>query len=136
MYPLHLWLHATSDCLQLVLRIFATTKSNFNYICHCCDFVALIDNFTLWVRWFLCLFSFMNRFICPITHNNDQVSCIELKIFYGDLAIYFYVCIEIVFKIHYSYDKYVFNFFLYMHIYVQCSYIEFRNSYFELKKNI
>jgi hypothetical protein len=53
----------------------------------------------------------MNRFICPITHNNDQVSGIELKIFYGDLTIYFYVCIEIIFKIHYSYDKYVLNFF-------------------------
>jgi hypothetical protein len=50
----------------------------------------------------------MNRLICPISCNNYQVSCIELNIFYGDLGVYFSVRIEIVFKIHYSYDKHVF----------------------------
>jgi len=126
-----LWLHVIYSCLCLILKVFATIKSNFNYFDHCCDFVMIIDNFIIWVEWFLCLFSSINRFICCISRNNHQVGCIELEIFYGDLGEYFYVCIQIVFKIYYPYDKYVFFCILIMHMYVQCSYIEFRNWYFE-----
>jgi hypothetical protein len=66
-------------------------KSNFNYFGHYCDFVTIIVNFIIWVQWLLCLFSSMNRLMCPISRNNHQVSCSELEIFYNDLGEYFYV---------------------------------------------
>jgi hypothetical protein len=69
----------------------------------------------------------MNGLICPINHNNHHIACIQLEIFYSDLKVYFYVCIKIVFKIYYPYDKYVFCCILIMHMYVQWSYIEFGN---------
>ncbi len=124
------------SCLWLVFKDFATIKSNFNYFGHCCDFVTIIDNFIIWVEWILCLFSSMNRLICPINHNNHQVSYTELEISYGDLGEYFYVCIQIIFKIYYPYDKYVFFCLLIMHMYVQCSYIEPEIDISNMKLNI
>jgi hypothetical protein len=44
------------------------------------------------VGWILSLFSSINRLICSIKHNNNQISYI-LKIFYDDM--YFYVFIKI-----------------------------------------
>jgi hypothetical protein len=60
----------------------------------------------------------MNKLISPISCNNYQVSHIKLEIFYGDLRIYFYVCIKIVFKIYYPYDKYVFKKILINHMFI------------------
>jgi len=37
----------------------------------------------------------MHRLICSISCNNHQVNRIELKIFYGDLGISFYVYIKL-----------------------------------------
>jgi hypothetical protein len=61
--------------LWWILRSFATIKSNFNYFGRCYDYVATIDNFILCARWFLSLFSSMNRLTCPINHNSHQLSC-------------------------------------------------------------
>jgi hypothetical protein len=73
----------------------------------------------------------MNRFICPISCNNQQVSCTKLEIFCVDLGIYFYVCVKIVCRLYYPYVKCVFFGILIMNMYVQCSYIESRNWYFK-----
>jgi hypothetical protein len=74
MQPLHLQLHEISNCLQLVLEVFVTIKSNFNYFGHWCDYVATIDNFILWAGWFFSLFSSMNTLICLTSDNSHQVS--------------------------------------------------------------
>jgi hypothetical protein len=37
----------------------------------------------------------MNRLICPINHNNNQIYY-TLKVFYIDLKVYFYVCIIVI----------------------------------------
>jgi hypothetical protein len=44
--------NVTNSCLRLILRIFATIRSNFNYFDHCCNFVVIIDNFILSLGWF------------------------------------------------------------------------------------
>jgi hypothetical protein len=68
----------------------------------------------------------MNILICPINHNSHQISHI-LKVFYGDIGVYFYVCIKIIFMIYYIYHKYIFVCILIMCMYVYCSYNEFKN---------
>jgi hypothetical protein len=49
----------------------------------------------------------MNTSICPIIHNSHQISHI-LQIFYGDIGVYFYVCIKIIFMIYYIHHKYIY----------------------------
>jgi hypothetical protein len=66
--------------------------------------------------------------MCPINYNNHQISRI-LKIFYGDIGVYFYVCIKILFMICYIYHKYIFVCVLFKHMYAYCSYNESRNWY-------
>jgi hypothetical protein len=96
----------TYSCLWLILRVFATIRSNFNYFGCCYNFVAIIDNFILWAGWF---YVYFHPWIgLYVSCNNHQVSRVELEIFYGDLGVFFYVYIKIVFKIYYPYDKYVF----------------------------
>jgi len=102
--------------------VFAIIKLNFNYFGHCCNYVTTIDNFILWDRWFLNLFSFMNRLICPINHNSHQLVA-PLEIFYHHLGVYFYVCIRIVLKIYYPCDFFSYflfeNFYLNLKIHIQ-----------------
>jgi len=74
---------------------------------------------------FLNLISSINRLICPISCNNHQINYI-FKICYGDIGVYFYVCIKIIFMICKIYHKYIFVCILIMHIYVYCSYIEYK----------
>jgi hypothetical protein len=68
----------------------------------------------------------MNKFICPISRHNHQISHI-LKIFYSDIGVYFYVCIKIIFTIYYIYHKYIFMCILIMCMHVYCSYNELKN---------
>jgi hypothetical protein len=82
--------------LQLDLRIFASTRPNFNYFGHSHNYDATIGNFVLLVRSILHLLSSINRLICPINHNSHQISCI-LKVFYNDIEVYFNVCIKILY---------------------------------------
>jgi hypothetical protein len=70
----------------------------------------------------------MNILIYPITHNSHQISHI-LKVFYDDIGMHVYVCINIIFTIYYIYHKYIFLCTLIMCIYVYCSYNEFKNEY-------
>jgi hypothetical protein len=72
------------------------------------------------------LLSSMIILICPISHNNHQINHI-LKVLYGDIRVYFYVCIKIIFTIHYIYHKYIFMCILIMCMYVYCSYNESKN---------
>jgi hypothetical protein len=69
-------------------KVFATTRPSFNYFGHSHNYDATIENFILLVGWILGLFSFINSLICPINHNNHQISCI-LKVFYGDKGCIF-----------------------------------------------
>ncbi len=57
--------------LWLILRMFPTIINCFG---HYCNYVVIIGNFILWVEWFLKLFLSMKSLICPIGHNNHQVS--------------------------------------------------------------
>ncbi len=50
--------------------------------------------------------------------------------------MYFHVCIKIIFKIYYPYEKYVLFGILIMHMYVQCQYIQFGNCCLNMKSNI
>jgi hypothetical protein len=68
----------------------------------------------------------MNILICPISCNSHQISHI-LKVFYGDIGVYFYVCIKIIFTIYYIYHQYIFVCILIMGMYAYCSYNEFKN---------
>jgi hypothetical protein len=90
--------------------------------------MQLLENFILSVGWLLDLFSSMNILICPISCNSHQISHI-LTVFYGDIGVYFYVCIKITFTIYYIYHKYVFVCILIMCMYVYWSYNEFKNYY-------
>ncbi len=72
------------------------------------------------------LFSLMNIFICPISHISHQINHI-LKVFYGDIGVYFYVCIENIFTIYYIYHKYIFVCILIICMYLYCSYNESKN---------
>jgi hypothetical protein len=92
----NLRLHATCNLLQLDLGIVATTRPNFNYFSHFNKYDATIKNFILLVGSILHLFSSINRLICPISHNNHQISYI-LKVFYNDIGVYFNVCIKIIY---------------------------------------
>ncbi len=120
-------LHATYSHLWLSLGVFTTITSNFNYFSQSYNYDATIENFILSVGWFLGLFSSINLLICPISHNNHQISHI-LKVFYGDIMVYFYVYIKIIFTICYMYHKYIFVCMLIMCMYVYCSYNEFKNK--------
>jgi hypothetical protein len=82
----HLWLN---------LRIFATTRPNFNYFDHSHNYDAIIRNFILLVGSILHLFSSINRLICPISRNSHQINCI-LKVLYNDIGVYFNVCTKII----------------------------------------
>jgi len=93
-----LQLHAICNYLWLSLGVFTTIRSNFNYFGHFYKYETIIGNFILSIRWFFNLFSSINRLICPIICNSYQISPI-LKVFYGDLVLYFYVCIKIIFMI-------------------------------------
>jgi hypothetical protein len=97
-----------------------TKKKNHHH------FQPSIGNFILSVGWLLCLFSSMNILTCPIIHNRRQISSI-LKVFYGDIGVYFYVCIKIIFTIYYIYHKYIFVCILILCMYVYCSYNEYKN---------
>ncbi len=90
-----LWLHATCSCLRLSLGVFATLRSNFNYFGHFYKYVTTIENFITMIEWFTSLFSSINRLICPISRNTNQINH-TLKIFYGDFDVYFYVSIEVI----------------------------------------
>ncbi len=68
----------------------------------------------------------MNILICPNSCNSHQINHI-LKVFYGDIGVYFYVCIKIIFIIYYIYHKYIFVCILIMCMYVYCSYNESKN---------
>jgi hypothetical protein len=94
-----LQLHATCNCLWLDLEIFVITRPNFNYFGHSHTYDATIEIFILLVGWILGLFSSISRLICPINHNNHQITYI-LKVFYNDIVLYFNVCIEIIFMIY------------------------------------
>jgi hypothetical protein len=97
----------TCDLYSFVTRIgnIATIRPNFNYFDHSHNYDATIKNFILLVESILDLFSSINKFICPINHNSHQISCI-LKVFYNDIAVYFYVCINIIYMHTYVYSKY------------------------------
>ncbi len=125
-------LHATCNRLWLSLGVFTTIRSNFNYFDHSYNYDAIIGNFILLVGWFLSLFSFMNILICSISCNSHQISHI-LNVFYGDIGLYFYVCIKIIFMIYYIYHKYIFVCILIMSMYVYFSYNGFLNWYFNLR---
>jgi hypothetical protein len=96
MKPFHLRLHSTCDHLWLTLGVFTTIRSNFNYFGHFYNYETTPKNLILSNGWLLNLFSSINRLICPINYNSHQINHI-LKVFYGDLGLYFYVCIKIVF---------------------------------------
>jgi hypothetical protein len=96
-------------------------KSNFNYFDY--NYDATIENFILLVGWVWSLFPSINRLICSINHNTHQISSI-LKVFYGDITLYFYVCINIIFKICYIYHTYIFVCILITHMHVYSSYNE------------
>jgi hypothetical protein len=68
----------------------------------------------------------MNILVCPISRNSHQISHI-LKVFYGHIRVYFYVCIKIIYTIYYIYHKYIYVCILIMCMYVYCSYNEFKN---------
>jgi len=129
MWLLHLWLHATCSSLRLVLGVFTTIRSNFNYFDHFYNYVSIIENFIILVECFFSLFSSTNRFISLISCINNQVSCI-LKVLYDDLGSYLNVCIKVIFMIYYFYHKYIVVRILIMHMYVYCSYIESEYCYF------
>jgi len=99
-----LQLHATWSHLQLNLGIFTTIRSNFKYFGYSYNYDATIGNFNLSIGWCLGLFSSINILICPINRNSHQISHI-LKVFYGDIRVYFYVCIKIIFRIYYIYHN-------------------------------
>jgi hypothetical protein len=84
--------------LWLDLKIFATTRPNFNYFGHSHNYDATIKIFILLIASTLHLFSSINRLICPISRNSHQISCI-LKVFYNDIGVYFNVCTKIIYII-------------------------------------
>jgi hypothetical protein len=84
--------HSICDYMRLNLKTFAITRPNFNYFGHSLNYDATIRNFVLLVVWILGLFSFINRLICPISHNNHQISYTQ-KVFYNDIGVYFDVLI-------------------------------------------
>jgi hypothetical protein len=84
----------------------ATTRPNFNYFGHSHNYDATITNFILLVGSILHLFSSINRFICPISRNSHQISCI-LKVLYNDIGVYFNnVCTQIIYMHTYVYNSY------------------------------
>ncbi len=80
------------------LEIFVITRPNFNYFGHFHNYDATIEIFILLLGWILDLFSSINRLICPINRNSHQINHI-LKVLYGDIEVYFYICIKITFII-------------------------------------
>jgi len=88
----------TCSPLRLDLGIFATTRPTFNYFGHFHNYDATIRNLNLLVASILHLFSSINKLICPISHNNHQISCI-LKVFYNDIRVYFNVYTKIIYII-------------------------------------
>jgi hypothetical protein len=100
--------------LWLDSEIFATTRLNFNYFGHFHNYDAIIKIFILLIGSILHLFSSINRWICPISRNNHQISCI-LKVFSNDIGMYFNVCTKIIYII--------------CNTYVYCSYNESQNKY-------
>jgi len=58
--------------------------------------MQLLENFILLVGSILHLFSSINRFICLISCNSHQISCI-LKVFYNDIGVYFNICTKIIY---------------------------------------
>jgi len=127
-----LQLYVTCSHLQLSLGIFTIIRSNFNYFGHFYNYDATIGNFILLVGWLLGLFSSMDILICPISHNNHQISHI-LKVFYNEIGVYFYICIKIMFMIYYIYHKYIFVCILIMCMYVYCLYKDLKINIWTLK---
>jgi hypothetical protein len=88
----------TSTNQPKYLKIFITTRPNFNYFGNFHNYDATIKIFILLVRSILHLFSSINRLICPISRNNHQINYI-LKLFYNDIrcilmyVLKLYVCI-------------------------------------------
>ncbi len=68
-YFLGIWSWVVFDHMASYLM-----RSNFNYFSHCCGWVTTIDNFIIWARFFLILFSCTSKLICPISHNSHQVN--------------------------------------------------------------
>jgi hypothetical protein len=64
--------------------------------------MQLLKNFILLVGLILHLFSSINKFMHPISHNSHQISYI-LKVFYNDIGVYFNVCIKIIYIYTYVY---------------------------------
>ncbi len=89
------------------LGVFTIIRSNFNYFGHSYNYDATIESFILSIGWLLGLFSSINILICPISRNSHQINHI-FKVFYGDIRVYFYVCIKIIFMICYIYHEYIF----------------------------
>ncbi len=106
--------------------VFTTIRLNFNYFSHSYNYDATIVNFILSIGWLLDSFSSMKILLCPISHNSHQISHI-LKVFYGDIGVYFYIFTKIIFTIYYIYHKYIFVCILIMCMYIYCSYNEFKN---------
>jgi len=123
-----LQLHAICSRLWLSLGVFSIIRSNFKYFGHFYNYNATIENFILWVGWLLGWFSNMNILIHPIRCNNHQISHI-LKVFYGDIGLYFYVY---VLKLYLWYITYIIN--TYLCVLITCMYVYC--SYNELKINI
>ncbi len=86
----------------------ATTIPNFNYFDHSHNYDVIIKNFILLIGLILHLFSSINKLICPIGRNSQQINCI-LKVLYTDIKVYFNVCTKIIYNMHtyvyYSYNE-------------------------------
>jgi hypothetical protein len=80
------------------LERFVIIRPNFTYFGHFHNDDATIEIFILLLGWILDLFSSINRLICPINRNSHQINRI-LKVLYGDIEVYFYICIKIIFII-------------------------------------
>jgi len=122
-----LWLNATYSHFQLDLGAFVSTRPNFNYFGNSHNYDPTLEIFIVLVGWIFGLFSSINRLICPIDRNSHQISCI-LKVLYGDIEVYFYICIKIIFIIW----KFIIQFF---NCYYNCSkkLFEFENWHLNLK---
>jgi hypothetical protein len=95
----------TCSRLWLRFRVFTNIRSNFNYFGHFYNYVSIIENFIILVGWSFNLFSFMNRFICPISCITNQISH-TLNVFYNDFRLYFNVCINL-YLWYIIYHKYI-----------------------------
>jgi hypothetical protein len=98
----------TCSRLQLDLWIFTTTRPNLNYFDHSHNHDAIIKNSILLVGSILHLFSTINRLICPISRNSNQISCI-LNVFDNDIGVYFNVWTKIIYIYTHKYIVHIMN---------------------------